>query len=538
MGGAFGLFTASRASPGLSLPIIIHSAIVGWLIGLVSACAIAWLLSHRPQVGNKESSSRQQRLHIAMLIITLTPAMLWIIFSLLSDNLIRKNKVTTPLKKQPNIILISIDTLRADHIGVYGDTRGLTPNIDKFALNSTRYENAIAAGSWTMPSFAAIFTQVRPSECGMKLPVLDSKKYIDLAALTKDVPLLSERLHTAGYTTAAELTNIFLSPERGWNRGFDYFQNERNKADPYHKRTLAASITQYTESWMKIHHRQPFFLWVHYIDPHIPYDSPDTPAQLRTQYPAKWKADRKTWYEQMQSADPKTKMRYQQFCRMMYAEEVRYVDKWVGHLLESIKSSGLYDNSLIVIMSDHGEELFDHGAFEHGHTMYNELLRVPLLVKWPYGPQFDPVISQTVSLADMGGTLLSLASVSPSAGMKWHVLPKYNQGKGKEVYSEGLLYGIEQTALTNDTRKVIYQPKSLTGKPRFEVYNLRTDKNEQKNIAGKSTALDACRRLEIMTADSLRIAQHIYTKERSSTSRKRLSENTKRNLRSLGYLGN
>ena len=115
----------------------------------------------------------------------------------------------------------------------------------------------------------------------------------------------------------------------------------------------------------------------------------------------------------MQKGDPETRARYQEFCRKMYAEEVRYVDRWFGDLLAQIRDADWYESSLVVVTSDHGEELFDHGGFEHGHSMHEELLRVPLLVKWPTAAEADEQVSQTVGLVDLAPTFLEFAGAPP-----------------------------------------------------------------------------------------------------------------------------
>jgi arylsulfatase A-like enzyme len=348
--------------------------------------------------------------------------------------------------------------------------------------------------------------------------------------------LVAESLQQAGYRTAAELTNPFLTQRYGWERGFDCLRNEDGSDTNLlltSQTTRGEMVTEHARGWLALNREEPFLLWLHYLDPHAPYDSPDTPEGIRKQYPPNWETRRTYWYEEMAGASPEERARYQEFCRRMYAEEVRYADRCVGGLLAELKRKRLYDDSLIVIFSDHGEELFDHGAFEHGHSLHEEVLHVPLLVKWPRGTEADPIVTQTVSLASISPTVLEVAGLAKQAGGAASSLPRRDGGAGAIVYSEAPFYGSDQTALTTDHYKAIYHLSADGGDGWFEIYDLRRDPGEQLDLATGGAAAELRDRLREMTESAL--------KARPETSRDEpragnLDEAAKRRLRSLGYL--
>jgi arylsulfatase len=506
----------------------------GWLAGFL-VFAVLLLLARG---GRPTKTGRWRRAVEGVLVATaLAPAGLWMTLAL-PDGVMRKAAPRLwPLhSRRPNIVLIGVDALRADHLGAYGSKAGLTPNLDKFADEATVYEAAYASSPWTLASLGAVFTSLPPSQCiVMKAKGEEPGPYVDRVVLRKGVELLPQRLRRAGYLTAAELTNPFLARERGWAQGFRDFRNEDGweiKPLITDDSTRAETITRNASQWLQLTHRQPFFLWLHYLDTHAPYDSPDTPAELRERYPRDWDTGRAYYYDEKRKEDALTGPRYEQFCREMYAEEVRYADRWVGELLEELQRVGGYDNSIIVIMSDHGEELFDHGGFEHGHSMHEEVLRVPLLVKWPRGVKADQQISQTVALTDLADTFLELARV-PMGEIQGRPLPRRDGEPGVEVFSEGVLYGAEQTALTSDRYKAIYHLPA-SGPGRFEVYDREADRGERRDLSKTGAARDLRERLRVLTEAVM--ARRVTGNEEGAP-RREVGEEARRKLRSLGYLG-
>ncbi len=534
-GAGFGALQRSPYWPELSRMAVCRGALLGWLAGALPAVPVGWWLARRAPGDPNPKPVWRRVLGGVLLILALAPAGLWIAAALPKSAPHQALATGRAAREaRPNLILISIDAFRADFLGAYGNRDGLTPALDAFAKEATQYDSAWAYSPWTLTSLGSLFTQLPPSWCGLKqLPHADHPWYAVYAALPDDVPVLSERLHGVGYATGTVLTNAFLQKERGWNRGFDSYWNAMVKrTDSAGSR--AERLTAITRDWVRLNHREPFFLWVHYFDPHE-YDAPTTPKEVRARYPQWQMRSRKVWDVRMKHERPRLKAEYEQYCRTMYTEEVKYVDRWVGELLAVLKASGLWDRSLIVITADHGEELFDHGDFEHGHSMHREVLRVPLLVKWPQGVTADRRIPQTVGMPSIGATFLASAGLPAGSGREARPLPRQAGLKGDEVYSEGTLYGEEQTALTTDDWRVIYRPFNKLQSARFEVYDRRQDPLERTNLAPAGAAKELRERLRRLSEEA---QQQVVAraKREQGTERRVLTKDAERQLKSLGYM--
>ncbi len=539
IGLGLGLRSWSSAWPMLSMTVALKPAALGWLAGVVASPVLGWVVAKRRAVASPPARPRWRRVLRACLgAAALAPALLWLTApvpgSPLHGTLAKPRDADD---ERPNIILITIDALRADHVGAYGNEDGLTPNLDAFAREATRYDAAYVSSPWTLTSFGSIFTSLPPAECGLKLTTSRMHEwYLYSAKLPGSVVLFHERLRDAGYATAAELTNCFLTAERGWRRGFDDFRNE-DGPELGAILTRADTVTENALSWLRLNRPQPFFLWVHYLDPHVPYNSPETPAELRAQYPSSWLTRREYWYAGIVRREEETRARYQEFCRVLYAEEVRFADRWVGELLSGIKAAGLWDSSLIVITSDHGEELFDHGHFEHGHSLYEESLWVPLLVKWPKGHESGEKVTQTVGLIGLGSTFLEAAGV-PSEKDSAQGLPQRDGGPDMEIFSEAMFWGTERTALTTGDYKIIYHPYRRSDRQRFEVYDRRHDRWERRDLADDPEEAAGLRdRLTGLTAEANTAAGRWKHSTKQEFKGIDLSDATLEKLRTLGYIG-
>jgi arylsulfatase A-like enzyme len=506
---------------------------VGWGIGVVLLLLLQWPLRRSKPSAPAPRGGRRRLRSTALTALGLAPLLLWLPAAVPHHALRRADPIgRRPGDDRPNLILITIDALRRDSLGLYGDHRGLTPNLDAFAKEATRYESAYAPSSWTLASLGGLFTGLPPSRSGLVTFARGKRnaQRIDIA-LPDDRTLLTERLQRAGYATAADVTNVFLEGDRGWTRGFNDFRNEGGADGDRAGLAHAQTLTGNASAWLRLNWHRPFFLWLHYLDPHCPYDSPDTPAALRSRYPAQWVARRDRWYYDIEEAPAPERARYQRFCRDMYAEEVRYVDRWLGRLLGTIRATGLYDSSLIVITADHGEELFDHGGIDHGHSMHEEVVAIPLLVKWPAGTAAEKRVRQVVPAVGITGTLLEFAHAAPLDGANAR-LPRRDGEIPSEAYVEGTLYGTQQFALVADGYKVTYHlDADPTSRP-FEVYDRRSDRRERHDLAGTDAAADARLRLKRLVAKA-----EAESRRRGSGRTAPLSEEAKRRMRSLGYLG-
>lgn len=535
--------------PYLNQLALYRKSALGWSIGFACGLGVSWLMSRRSH-GAPPVTMSFWRSAGRVTVMTLALAPVWLGPSgLVSGSLIRES--LTPRRQwgdtRPNIILITIDALRADHVGAHGIQKGLTPELDSFASEGTVYESAYATAPWTLSSLGSLFTLLPASKCGIKAPVSQSRKglrvdewYWQEAVLATDVPVLSERLKSLGYFTVSELTNPFLAKRHGWTRGFilSHYEDglEPVAGQPLHK-PRGEDVTGYALPWLIQHRREPFFLWVHYMDTHVPYCPPTAPPALQRRY------DTVKPSEMHYTTDIRTVLlnpacleAYKRLLPALYAEEVKYIDSSVGKLLEGIRKAGLWDNSLIVVTADHGEELLDHGGVGHGHSMHNEVLAVPLIVKWPAGVVADRRITQTVELPSVAATFLKWAGGSLPTDTSVQYLPMHNGQQGACVFSEAPLYGPEQTALTTDQWRIIYHPTERSAQKQFEVYDRVKDPAEHHDLSSTAAAQELRQQLQCLTKASA-VIQNRRIKAKTRKSRPSpLTEETQRQLRSLGYL--
>lgn len=290
------------------------------------------------------------------------------------------------IARPPNIILITLDTTRADRMGFLGSKRGLTPNLDALAQQSVIFTRAYAQVPLTTPSHAALLTGTYPQFNHLE----------DLAMpLRKDLPYLPDLLHQHGYHTAAFLGAIILDakngPAPGFDRGFDRydadFHDPRPGQDRYHSfERRAGDVADRSLHWLSHHQQGKFFMWLHFYDPHDPYDPP-----------------------------PPFKERY---AAAPYDGEIAYMDSAVGVFLEALRRQGLFQNSVIAVAADHGEAFGEHGEERHGMFLYDETVHVPLLLKLPAEKFAGRRVDTRVALADVAPSLLQAAGLAAPATMQ------------------------------------------------------------------------------------------------------------------------
>jgi arylsulfatase A-like enzyme len=309
-------------------------------------------------------------------------------------------QLQTPLPRRPNVIVYLIDTLRADRLGCYGYGKPLSPAIDAFAADAVLFENTMAQSSWTRSAVASIFTGMAPPGHA----VYDRKD-----GLTADVVTLAELLQGAGYSTASFVASGHIGPKWGMTQGFDTFKlitdNEMGL-----RYALSNGLNPPIIEWLERQRRKPFFLYVHTLDPHSPYDppqdaarkfaanirEPDISVEARAKLEAMEEYRRQrlgvttpvklgtqTWIEGLKKGIISSTPAMLEDLNSLYDAEIHYNDTHFGELLRYLRASGLYDSSIIILVSDHGEEFLDHGFWAHGHTLFQEQLQVPLIARFP-----------------------------------------------------------------------------------------------------------------------------------------------------------
>ncbi len=288
--------------------------------------------------------------------------------------------------KPVNIILITLDTTRADRMGFLGSKRGLTPNLDFLAGQAAVFARAYSQVPLTTPSHATILTGTYPQ----------FNHVSDLGSpLAKDLPYLPDILRQHGYRTAAFVGSQVLDPKSaaapGFDRGFETYDAPFHIRGPgedrYHSvERRGMTVVDSALGWLNQHPQGPFFLWLHFYDPHDPYDPP---PPFKAQY----------------SASP-------------YDGEIAYVDSAIGKLLTTLRSRGLYDQTLIVVVADHGEAFGEHGEWSHGLFLYDETIHVPLVIKLPATGSIHSLIETRVGLIDIAPTLLQKVGIVAPAAMQ------------------------------------------------------------------------------------------------------------------------
>lgn len=420
-----------------------------------------------------------------------------------------------------NVVLLVVDTLRADHLGIYGYDRPTSPHIDAWAGSGAVFDNALATSPWTLPSFASLLTGLLPSEHGAGWPVDPQAGHYLRTRLADDVEPLPLRLSRAGWKTAAFAGNPFVHPEVGLGRGFDHFFYEADaKADRVVDGVLA---------WLSGLGDERFFVMVHFMDPHMPYRAPESflgrfsegePRGLMLTQRSRWDAGL-------------IPQRDREYLIGRYDEEIAFLDEQIGRLLAALDE---VESTLVVLTADHGEELFDHGGFEHGHSMMQELLRVPLVV---VGPGVVPQrIAVPVTIADIAPTVLEATGLEESAAAAavgrslWPLLGVAGSGRadggGPEserlLWAESILYGSEQKVLLRWPYKLVLDVET----DERRLFDLSRDAAERRDLSAELD--DLADRME--AALRRRVAEAEGRRGEALTP----DETTRRELEALGYV--
>jgi len=394
------------------------------------------------------------------------------------------------MRARPPIVLVVVDTLRADHLGLYGYERPTSPRLDAWSKGAAVFDWAFSASPWTLTSFGSIYTGQLPSRHGAGI-VLSAGNPTQGATmlggapksfggLNPSVPTLAEILAGQGYTTAAVVNNPFLHPLFGIARGFQSYDYVPGSNETIRR---ADVVVDKSLAWVEAHRSQPFFLLVHFIDVHMNYDAPPpfrgrftAGIQSRASLPVRGPARIREFAPTLPPAD-------RAFVAAAYDEEIAFVDDQVGRLLDGLRKLQVPERGLIVVTADHGEELFDHDGFEHGHSVYDELLHVPLLVEGAGvrpGRQITPV-----SLVDVMPTVLDAVGVPVPAGLAgvslWPSLTGRAEVPRRDLFAERLLYGTEQKAVIHWPDKLVIGP----GEGQQRLFDLSRDAAERNDLSGR-----------------------------------------------------
>jgi arylsulfatase A-like enzyme len=396
------------------------------------------------------------------------PAALAIVLAALAASCARQEDPST------NLVVIGIDTLRADHVGCYGYRRPTSPHIDALARDGVLFTTAVSQAPWTLPAFASIMTGLLPSHHRAgegKLPYV--------SALGPDAETLAATLARQGFVTAGFVSNVWVGADTGLDRGFATHRMSQQPAEAV-DRAIA---------WLGSRPAGRFFLFVHIYDPHAPYTPPDEDVApfvtagyegpFQRQFPTVWKGGVPDM-----AVDPRWSPADRQRIVDLYDGEIHYADRLVGRLLEALDRLHLADETLVVVVADHGEELFDHRRLGHSHTLYDELLRVPLVLRFPHASLRGRVTRQVRSM-DLFPTLLEALRVPVPSGLDGVSLLPLARGEPDAVspaaFAESVVQGedVGAQAIRLQGEKLILFPSQ----DRSTYYDLSVDPHEQLDLA-------------------------------------------------------
>lgn len=383
-------------------------------------------------------------------------------------------------KGPPNVVLVSIDTLRADHLGCYGYPRPTSPALDALAGGGVRFTNVTAPAPWTLPSHASMLTGLYPHTHGVK-------NYG--TRLDPRTPTIASTLAGRGYRTHAIVNHHFLGPDFGLMQGFAEaeYVSEWSDDDDEPRRLVDRGdvITTRAIDWLA-RTEPPFFLFLHYFDPHSDYAArPEYVAMFARDYAGPIDGSTGQLLSirregvRLAAADL-------EHLTALYDAEIRQLDDQLARLFRALDEAGQSARTLLVVTSDHGEELMEHGSVLHGRTMYEEVIRVPLLMR---GPGIPPGVqaSQNVSLTDLMPTLLEVLGIPSPAGMEGRSVAEYWRPPGAGQPGHLAFAEADWMNAQPDSKRMVRHGAHKLHHDRVtdatELYDLAADPREQTNLS-------------------------------------------------------
>jgi arylsulfatase A-like enzyme len=377
-----------------------------------------------------------------------------------------------PLCERCNVVLISFDTVRADHVGFYGYQRPTTPNVDALMQKSVVFDRAISQAPWTLPAHASMLSGLYPSRLGVL-------RYPATRILSDQYTTLPEVFRAAGYATAGFTGGGFVSDHYGFQRGFDVYESHGR----HYEHNIDATL-----DWVDKHRKSPFFLFFHGYDAHRPYYSKPVDKEVMG-LPRDAEAEQSHYCLRDDREVPKSDK--QEKILRYYDSSIHHGDRGIGVLLDSLERMHLMENTVILLTSDHGEEFFEHGHCDHVRYLYNESLHVPFMIYVPsftIGRRIEGLMPASISIAR---TLLDIVGVDNAMpGVTLLPMLQQKQRAFPVVYSEadtapGLLASRGRSiAMTKNELKLISYPDEGTD----EAYNLTEDPGEHNPLSERNPA--------------------------------------------------
>ena len=396
-----------------------------------------------------------------------------------------KPEIATPTTTPPNVLLISVDTLRPDHLGCYGYQRQTSPRIDRLAAEGALFENAISSTSWTLPAHAALFTGLADSVHGC----VDTDRRLDESRDT-----LAERLKESGYATVGLFSGPYLHPVFGLAQGFDEYIDctsypgltgqEAGTADTVdnakvheasHRDITNQKVYERVSTWLKANRHRPFFMFVHMWDVHFDFiPPPPYDRKFDPDYRGSVTGKDFLFNTAVNALMPRRDLEH---LIALYDGEIAWTDEHIGRILDDLDSLGLRESSIVVLTSDHGTEFFEHQLKAHRQSLYDEVLRIPMIVRCPGRIESGQRHSAQVRIVDVLPTITDLAGLGePVDVMGQSLVPLFS---GAELRRDNLAI----SELFCDSRVLLPNGRWARKDPRFPIqHRLRSYRRLDRKV--------------------------------------------------------
>lgn len=434
-----------------------------------------------------------------------------------------------------SIMLISIDTLRYDHTSVGRYYRNTTPELARFAGEGIVFDNCYSAAPWTLPSMMSLITGLSPMAHGVE----DKSP-----PLADGIPTLAQIIRNYGWHTSAFYTTINVSSVYGFDRGYEDYEEFDIMNRERHPN--AQEVNEKALPWLEANYKRPFFLAIHYFDPHWPY-SPQPPydSLYFPDYNGSLSGVMQDFRPFLSGQKTLSPIDLKYFVAL-YDAEIKYTDDQIGKVLDKLKTLGIYDDMMIIVVADHGEEFMEHGGLSHGLTTYQELIHIPLIIKFPakYRSPIPPSsrMRRPVTTIDVAPTILDALGIPPYEGFMGRSLidTEMTEGEWEEriLFSKTDRHYSHHIAVIKEGMKFIhgYFPGDpfFPDKRKQEIYMLGADPGEKNNLAeARPEILEEMRAILFENVKEERKLHRVYMSTEAPVT---FDEATIKRLEALGYL--
>lgn len=427
----------------------------------------------------------------------------------------------------PNIILISVDSLRPDHLGCYGYFRDTSPNIDCLADDSVLFTNSVSTTTWTLPAHISMLTSLYPEAH----QVLN-----DRFRLSEKAVVCAEVLKNAGYRTAGFVSGPYLHSRFGYNQGFDLYDDYTIKFssnEDSHSGITSPRLHRRVSSWIERNHAQPFFLFVHYWDVHYDYTPPQP---FDTKFDEDYRGNITAInFERNQRINPHMPKRDLEHVLALYDGEIAFTDSYIGKLLDQLKRLVIYDKTMIIFTADHGDEFFEHGVKGHRKNLFDTTLEVPLCIKFPNNKWAGVQISRQVGIVDIVPTFLDYLDIEPANLLQGRSLLPLIEGENpkSKIFYFADLHGNQKCVRTDRYKYIIFWKRVLFwNKKSLSLFDLKKDEAEQNNLVSLDQEnKKRLHRILIRSIDNSRVIAEDLGKSKAE-----YSEEFIKQLKDLGYM--